>query len=128
MAFPTVGRQMHDGQLTPGRETVEDFSSPIPRAVVDDDDLALQREIDRQEPIDDRCDGRALVVDRNDDGQKAGQANPRMIPQEAKLRFRDFRISGFQDFRISGFQDFDDPTKPREREVSILKAFKSSHS
>ena len=55
------------------RKGVEGFSCSVGGPVVDHDDLPLDREIDGQQPVDDRSDGGAFVVDGNDDGQELGQ-------------------------------------------------------
>ena len=48
----------------------QDLARAVARAVVDDDDLALGMEVDREEPIDHGADGRLFVEDGNDDGDE----------------------------------------------------------
>jgi len=45
----------------------QDLTRSVSRSVVDDQDLALHRKIDREQPINHRADGAEFVVDRDDD-------------------------------------------------------------
>jgi hypothetical protein len=53
----------------------EHFTRAVAGAVVDDDDLAFGREVDREEPIDYRADGRAFIEDGNDDRDERSNGN-----------------------------------------------------
>jgi hypothetical protein len=51
--------------VTASSEPVEDLGRAVGRSVVHDEDLAPDRQIDRQQAIDDRCHGADFVVDGN---------------------------------------------------------------
>jgi hypothetical protein len=61
---------MNDPQPRGAFEPVEDLARSVAGPVVDDDDFELGREIDREQPIDDRGDGRLFVEDGNDYGDE----------------------------------------------------------
>ena len=56
------------------RQRIEHAARAVGRAVVDDENLARHRQIDGQQPLDDRADGGFFVVDGNDDGQQFAHA------------------------------------------------------
>src|SRR5262245_45752216 len=71
------------------RNRVEHAARAVVRPIVDDDDLAIERQIDRQETFDDRPDRSAFVIDGDNDGKKAGQAGGRMIQEFVRsVRFQ----------------------------------------
>ena len=61
---------MHDPKPRCPLEPLQHAARAVTRPVVDDDDLALGGKVDAQQPLDHRGDGRGLVVDGDDDGDK----------------------------------------------------------
>ena len=66
-ALAAVLLGVDDAQLRPLRDLVEHLARAVGRSVVDDEDLARRRQIDRDQPLDDVGDGPRFVIDGNDD-------------------------------------------------------------
>jgi hypothetical protein len=58
---------VNDAQAVVLGESVEDLARAVAGTVIDHDDLACRRQVDGQQPVDDRGNGRALIEDGNDD-------------------------------------------------------------
>ena len=65
--LPAVAFDMDDGQKRGAGQSVEHFTRAVARPVIDDDDLARRREVDREEPIEDPRHRRRLIEDGDDD-------------------------------------------------------------
>jgi hypothetical protein len=90
VTFAAILGRVDDGERTVGRELVEHRAGAVVRPVVHDDDLARNGEWDRFQAREHGRDRRALVVDRNDDGEALGQ-HGRPAPAASGTRADDIR-------------------------------------
>ncbi len=85
-ALAAVCRRMNDAQtLAVIRKRIEHGASAIGGAVVDDEDLAGDRQLDGEQPLDDLADGGLFVVDRNNDRQQLAHADGRARLRKTRL-------------------------------------------
>jgi hypothetical protein len=73
--FPAIPVGVDDPQPGSTLQRREHVTRAVAGAVVDDDDLAFGREVDREEPIDYGADGRAFIEDGNDDRDERSNGN-----------------------------------------------------